>query len=149
MMLSGLPLYWREVSGALALVGANRQSNLRSTVSGRMTLRYSLRLYGPRSRLQMLQMSLASWWWGSVFIQSFRVLYFSGSVAVFGAAALPQHHIELGGQCHRLDFAHVLLQRHQTVALHHPQGPRQVRHLAPGQLGQLGQRLGPLGTDDA
>ena len=26
-----------------------------------MILRYSLRLYGPRSRLQMLQMKLASW----------------------------------------------------------------------------------------
>ena len=43
------------------MVGASRQSNRRRTVSGRMTLRYSLRLYGPRSRLQMLQMKVASW----------------------------------------------------------------------------------------
>ena len=75
MMLSGLPLYWLKVSSAWALVGASRQSKRRSTVSGRMTLRYSLRLYGPRSRLQMLQMSLASWRWVSVFISLFA---FSG-----------------------------------------------------------------------
>ncbi len=29
--------------------------------AARWTLRYSFRLYGPRSRLQMLQMKLASW----------------------------------------------------------------------------------------
>ena len=48
-----------------ALVGASRQSKRRSTVIGRMTLRYSLRLYGPRSRLQMLQMKPASREWVS------------------------------------------------------------------------------------
>ena len=37
------------------------QSNRRRTVSGRMTLRYSYLLNGPRSRLQMLQMKLAIW----------------------------------------------------------------------------------------
>lgn len=41
------------------MVGARMQSNRLSTVSGKMTLRYSFRLYGPRSRLQMLQMKLA------------------------------------------------------------------------------------------
>ena len=44
-----------------ALVGARMQSKRRRTVSGRMTLRYSFRLYGPRRRLQMLQMKLAIW----------------------------------------------------------------------------------------
>jgi hypothetical protein len=45
-------------------------------------------LYGPRSRLQMLQMSLASWRWVSVFIQSFRLLYFSGSLRDIEASLL-------------------------------------------------------------
>ena len=52
----------RVVDG-LDVVGASRQSKRLSTVRGRMTLRYSFRLYGPRSRLQRLQMKLASWEW--------------------------------------------------------------------------------------
>jgi len=80
MMLSGLPLYWLNVSSARVLVGASRQSKRRNTVSGKMTLRYSLRLYGPRSRLQMLQMSLASWQWVSVFIRSFGIYWCRGHV---------------------------------------------------------------------
>lgn len=57
---SGLPLSFGYSSSTLALVDASRQSKRRNTVNGRITLRYSLRLYGPRSRLQILQMKLAS-----------------------------------------------------------------------------------------
>ena len=63
MAASGLFLIFSYSSSTCALVGASKQSKRRSTVSGRITLRYSLRLYGPRSRLQMLQMKLASWEW--------------------------------------------------------------------------------------
>jgi hypothetical protein len=42
--VSGLVLILVVLGQHLALVGANRQSNRRNTVSGRMTLRYSLRL---------------------------------------------------------------------------------------------------------
>ena len=43
-MVSGFVLIAGCSSRAAAFVGASRQSNRRSTVSGRMTLRYSFRL---------------------------------------------------------------------------------------------------------
>lgn len=41
-------------------MSASTQSNRRSTVNGKITLRYSLRLYGPRSKLQMSQTKFAN-----------------------------------------------------------------------------------------
>src|SRR5476649_326967 len=65
MTFSGLALSVACSFSTAALVGARIQSNRRRTVRGRMTFRYSLRLYGPRSRLQMVQMKLAISKWVS------------------------------------------------------------------------------------
>ena len=54
---------FRYLASTRSFVGASTQSKRRSTVSGRMTFRYSLRLYGPRSRLQIPQMKLTNSPW--------------------------------------------------------------------------------------
>ena len=59
MTLSGLSLIAGYSLRTCSLVGARRQSKRRNTVRGKITFLYSLRLYGPRSRLQMLQMKFA------------------------------------------------------------------------------------------
>jgi hypothetical protein len=53
--VSGLAFIFGCSARTRALVCASRQSKRRRTVSDRITLRHSLRLQGPRSRLQMLQ----------------------------------------------------------------------------------------------
>ena len=52
------------------LVSVITQSKRRSTVSGRITFRYSLRLYGPLRMLQIRQMNPASSWWVLAFINA-------------------------------------------------------------------------------
>jgi len=54
----------------------------------RMTFRYSLRLYGPRRRLQMLQMKFASWEWVSAVIRV-SILLISGMTERRSAGVSP------------------------------------------------------------
>ncbi len=69
----------------LIVAAGGDTSNRRNTVNGKITFRYSLRLYGPRSRLHIFQMKFASCWCVLAFTRISVSIRGSGAVSTGNA----------------------------------------------------------------